>query len=192
MRPEISWVDGIHRYAYVIGFIEPVEGDKEVFVHASALEAAGIRALDEEDRVSLELEDHRRGRGKQAAKRKSIIALLAGQFAFTHKARCCGRATDARVFDKENYVSLMFTFDYTASAELFATQGRSGLRYRRFAQAAEAIRYAIEKLPPKVLSGTSLEVNDERYDATQIRALYDSQHYPLTRASLNAKAQLDR
>jgi hypothetical protein len=35
----------------------------------------------------------------------------------------------------------MFTFDYTASAELFATQGRSGFRYRRFAQAAEAIRY---------------------------------------------------
>ena len=69
---------------------------------------------------------------------------------------------------------------YTASAELFAAQGRSGLRYRRFAQAAEATRYAIEKLPPKVLSGTSLEVNDERYNATQIQAFYESQHYPLT------------
>ena len=75
----------------------------------------------------------------------------------------------------------MSTFDYTASAELFAGQGRSGLRYRRFAQAAEAIRYAIEKLSPKVLSGTSLEVNDERYNATQIRALYESERYPLTR-----------
>jgi len=89
--------------------------------------------------------------------------------------------------DKKSDVSLMFTFDYTASAELFAIQGRSGLRYRRFARAAEAIRYAIEKLSPKVLSGTSLEVNDERYNATQIRALYESQHYPLTRASLNEK-----
>ena len=59
----------------------------------------------------------------------------------------------------------MSTFDYSASAELFATHGRSGLRYWRFAQAAEAIRYAIEKLPPKVISGTSLEVNDVRYNA---------------------------
>jgi len=75
----------------------------------------------------------------------------------------------------------MSSFDYTASAELFVAKGRSGLRYRRFPKAAEAIRYAIEKLPPKVLSGTSLEVNDERYNATQIRTLYESERYPLTR-----------
>jgi hypothetical protein len=36
-------------------------------------------------------------------------------------------------------------------------------------------------LPPKVLSGTSLEVNDERYNATQIRVLDESQRYPVTR-----------
>jgi len=47
--------------------------------------------------------------------------------------------------------------------------------------AAEAIKYAIEKLPPRVFSGTSLEVNRERYNAEQIRALYESQRYPLTR-----------
>jgi len=82
---------------------------------------------------------------------------------------------------KKVYVSLMSTFDYTASAELFAAKGRSGLRYRRFARAAEAIRYAVEELPPKVFLGTSLEVNDERYNATQIRALYESKHYPFTR-----------
>jgi hypothetical protein len=75
----------------------------------------------------------------------------------------------------------MSIFDYAASAELFAAKGRSGLRYRRFAQAAEAIGYAIEKLPAKVLTGTSLEVNDERYNATQIRALYESERYPLSR-----------
>jgi hypothetical protein len=39
----------------------------------------------------------------------------------------------------------------------------------------------IEKLPPKVLSGSSLEVNDEHYNATQIRTLYASERYPLTR-----------
>jgi CspA family cold shock protein len=54
------------------GFIEPDEGGKDVFVHASALEVAGIRALNEGDRVSFVLEDDRRGRGKQAAQLKKI------------------------------------------------------------------------------------------------------------------------
>jgi cold shock protein len=54
------------------GFIEPDGGGKDVFVHASALEAAGIRTLNEGDRVSFELEDDRRGRGKQAAQLKKI------------------------------------------------------------------------------------------------------------------------
>ena len=75
----------------------------------------------------------------------------------------------------------MSNFDYTASAGLFAAKGRSGLRYRRFPHAAEAIRYAIEKLPRKLFSASSLEVNDERYNAAQIRALYECERYPLTR-----------
>ena len=48
------------------GFIQPDDGSKDVFVHATALEAAGIRSLNEGDRVSFVLEDDRRGRGKQA------------------------------------------------------------------------------------------------------------------------------
>ena len=48
------------------GFITPESGGKDVFVHATALEAAGIRSLNEGDRVSFVLEDDRRGRGKQA------------------------------------------------------------------------------------------------------------------------------
>ena len=48
------------------GFITPETGGKYVFVHATALEAAGIRSLNEGDRVSFVLEDDRRGRGKQA------------------------------------------------------------------------------------------------------------------------------
>ena len=55
------------------GFTEPDEGGgKDVFVHATALEAAGIRMLKEGDRVSFVLEDDRRGRGKQAAQLKQI------------------------------------------------------------------------------------------------------------------------
>jgi len=49
------------------GFIAPDEGGKDVFVHATAVEAAGINALNEGDRVSFELADDKRGRGKQAA-----------------------------------------------------------------------------------------------------------------------------
>lgn len=49
------------------GFIAPQGGDKDVFVHVSALERAGIRTLKEGDKVSFVLEDDRRGRGKQAA-----------------------------------------------------------------------------------------------------------------------------
>ena len=48
------------------GFIQPDDGSKDVFVHASALEKAGIRSLNEGDKVTFELEDDRKGRGKQA------------------------------------------------------------------------------------------------------------------------------
>jgi cold shock protein len=54
------------------GFIEPDEGGKDVFVHATALEASGIRALKEGDRVSFVLEPDRRGRGQQAGQVKLI------------------------------------------------------------------------------------------------------------------------
>lgn len=50
------------------GFIQPEDGGKDVFVHATALEAAGIRSLNEGDKVTFVLEDDRRGRGKQAGK----------------------------------------------------------------------------------------------------------------------------
>jgi hypothetical protein len=68
-----------------------------------------------------------------------------------------------------------------ASAELYAAQGRAGLKYRRFQRAAEAIRYAVEKLPANVRSASSIHVREKRYDAMQIRALYESERYRLAR-----------
>ena len=54
------------------GFIASDEGGKDVYVHASALEAAGIPTLNEGDRVSFVLEDDRKGKGKQAGQVKKI------------------------------------------------------------------------------------------------------------------------
>ena len=49
------------------GFVQPDDGSKDVFVHATAVEAAGLRSLNEGDKVTFTVEDDRRGRGKQAA-----------------------------------------------------------------------------------------------------------------------------
>ena len=62
----VKWFNDAKGY----GFITPDEGGKDVFVHATAVEAAGMRALNEGDRVSFELEDDRKGRGKQASQLK--------------------------------------------------------------------------------------------------------------------------
>jgi cold shock protein len=48
------------------GFIQPDDGGKDVFVHASALERAGIRNLVEGQKVSFDVEADRRT-GKSSA-----------------------------------------------------------------------------------------------------------------------------
>ncbi len=76
-------------------------------------------------------------------------------------------------------------FDYNTEAELFPTRSRVSRRpplgYRRFSRAAEAIRFAIEELPPEHLRGAYLEVDEQRFDGDGIRRLYDSGDYPLAR-----------
>jgi CspA family cold shock protein len=46
------------------GFIQPDDGSKDVFVHISAVEKAGMRSLNEGQKVSFEIVTER---GKQAA-----------------------------------------------------------------------------------------------------------------------------
>ena len=46
------------------GFIQPEDGSKDVFVHITAVERAGMRSLNEGQRVSYEIVTER---GKQAA-----------------------------------------------------------------------------------------------------------------------------
>jgi hypothetical protein len=76
-------------------------------------------------------------------------------------------------------------FDYKASAEFFPTRKRiprrQPLAYKRFAQAAQAIRFAMEDLSPELLIGAFLEVDERRYGSDDIRRLYESSHYPLAR-----------
>jgi hypothetical protein len=76
-------------------------------------------------------------------------------------------------------------FDYTALGELYPMRGykrRAGcVSYKRFEVAAEAVRFAVEELPVELLLGTYLEVEEERFSGKQIRLLYDSEEYPLTR-----------
>ncbi|HLY05146.1 MAG TPA: cold-shock protein [Rhizomicrobium sp.] len=43
------------------GFIAPEGGGKDVFVHASALEVAGMRSLNEGQRVSFDIQPDPRG-----------------------------------------------------------------------------------------------------------------------------------
>jgi hypothetical protein len=77
------------------------------------------------------------------------------------------------------------TFDYTALAELYPTRSykhRAGsIKYKRFEVAAEAVRFAMEELPPEFLRGTYLEVEEQRFNGQQIRLLYESRDYPLPR-----------
>jgi hypothetical protein len=76
----------------------------------------------------------------------------------------------------------MDKFDYSAPAELFPSRNRkvaSKVKYRRFDQAAEAIRFAVEELPEPLLLGAFIEIDERRLGHKDIRALYDSVDYPL-------------
>jgi CspA family cold shock protein len=44
------------------GFIQPEDGSSDAFVHISAVESAGMRTLDREQRVNYDLENDQRGR----------------------------------------------------------------------------------------------------------------------------------
>jgi CspA family cold shock protein len=56
----VKWFNTTKGY----GFIQPEDGGKDVFVHISAVERAGLRSLNEGQVINYELKDER---GKTAA-----------------------------------------------------------------------------------------------------------------------------
>ena len=54
----VKWFNSQKGY----GFIEPEDGTKDVFVHISAVERAGLGSLREGQKVSFELERGQQGR----------------------------------------------------------------------------------------------------------------------------------
>jgi hypothetical protein len=81
-------------------------------------------------------------------------------------------------------------FDYNAAAELFLGRtraSRSRPKYKRFDTAAEAVRFVVESLPVTVLPGAYMLVDEARFGAEEIRSLYESADYPLSRALTTAE-----
>jgi cold shock protein len=58
----VKWFNETKGY----GFIQPDNGGKDVFVHISAVERAGLRGLAEGQKISYEIEQDRRS-GKESA-----------------------------------------------------------------------------------------------------------------------------
>ena len=78
----------------------------------------------------------------------------------------------------------MTTINYAATADFYAgrTSHKSqGLRYRRFASAAEAVQFVAEEMAPGSLKGSLLEVDEQRFEGADILALYTDHAYPLQR-----------
>jgi hypothetical protein len=80
----------------------------------------------------------------------------------------------------------MDEFDFQVPAEVYASRGRGTAKrpmtFYRFASAAEAIRFVMEKLPVEMLHGTIMEIGEERFIGNYIKRLYGSDQYPLARA----------
>ena len=80
----------------------------------------------------------------------------------------------------------MTHINYSAPAELFpgkTTRQSRQLGYKRFNSAAEAVRFAVEDMPAILLRGAHLEVDEKRFDGSEILNLYRAEAFPLTRAA---------
>ncbi len=63
----VKWFNPTKGY----GFIAPDSGGKDIFVHISAVQKAGLRSLNEGQRVGFEVEQQQNGRTAAVALAKS-------------------------------------------------------------------------------------------------------------------------
>ena len=64
--------------------------------------------------------------------------------------------------------------DYSSPAELYLSRRRGRhTDYRRFATAAEAIRYAVEELRARRSLSAWMQVGEDRFNKEEINRLYD-------------------
>ena len=70
----VKWFNPTKGY----GFIQPQGGGRDVFVHISAVERAGLRTLNEGQRVEYEIENNR---GREfSGKSKGALTSITEQF----------------------------------------------------------------------------------------------------------------
>lgn len=62
----VKWFNARKGY----GFIQPEDGSKDIFVHISALERAGLRNLQENQKIAFEAVENR---GKVSAENLSLL-----------------------------------------------------------------------------------------------------------------------
>lgn len=62
----VKWFNGTKGF----GFIQPEQGGRDVFVHITALEAAGLRGLNEGQKVSYEMATNN---GKESAVNLKLV-----------------------------------------------------------------------------------------------------------------------
>ena len=48
------------------GFIQPQDGSRDVFVHITAVERAGLKSLNEGQRINFDVEPDKKGKGPKA------------------------------------------------------------------------------------------------------------------------------
>jgi|TARA_S200002703_G_scaffold4863_1_gene5941 cold shock protein len=64
----VKWFNTTKGY----GFIQPDDGSNDVFVHATAVERAGMHGLNEGDKISYDIEEDRQ-RGKSSAANLKMV-----------------------------------------------------------------------------------------------------------------------
>ena len=71
----VKWFNATKGY----GFIMPQDGGKDVFVHITAVQAAGLKGLNDGQKVSFDIAITRQGRGHQSEARLNLTRVQAAR-----------------------------------------------------------------------------------------------------------------